>query len=152
MIRIVTFGRPSGTSRLEMILAEILNPLLTSHDIMAAAATAVMQQFKAQVKPRQKLTHFKIATSGILFMTWRRSQYILTYLLIGTYVCIDLYSVLSAIKAIKALWMSWWMKEPPSCTHIGLKKYLNWQLVEIPILCQPLRTYGASTCSNDRDP
>ena len=153
MISIVTFGRPSGTSRIEMILTEILNPLLTSHDIMAAknlermaaAATSVMQHFKAQAKPRQKLTHFKIATSRILFMTWRRSQYIGTYLLEGTYVCIDLYSVLSAIKAIKALWMSWWMKEPPSCTHnvlkivcrsifysheLALSQYISWILID----------------------
>ena len=52
MIRIVTFGRPSGISRLEMILTEILNSLLTSHDIMAAAATSVMQHFKAEAKTK----------------------------------------------------------------------------------------------------
>ena len=114
MIRTVTFGRPSGTSRIEMILTEILNPLLTSHDIMAAAAaaaaaaTSVMQHFKARAKT--KTDSLQNCNKSNLVHDLKKiavQTYLLTYLLIrGTYVCIDLYSVLSAIKAIKALWMS----------------------------------------------
>ena len=81
MIRIVTFCRPSGTSRLEMILAEILNPLLTSHDIMAAAATAVMQQFKAQVKSSQDKNWLTSKLQQVESCSWLeedRSTYLLT--------------------------------------------------------------------------
>ena len=108
MIRIVNFGRPSGINRIEMILTEILNPLLTSHDIMAAAAaaaTSVMQQFKARAKT--KTDSLQNCNKSNLVHDLKKMAvhtYLLTYRC--TYVCIDLYSVLSAIKAIKALWMS----------------------------------------------
>ena len=85
-----------------MILTEILNPLLTSHDIMAAA-TSVMQQFKDLAKTKTDSLQNCNKSNPVHDL---KKIAVHTYLLIGTYVCIDLYSVLSAIKAIKALWMS----------------------------------------------
>ena len=84
MIRIVTFGRPSGISRLEMILTEILNPLLTSHDIMAAAATSVMQHFKAQAQAKTKTDSLQNCNKSNLVHDLKKIA-VHTYLLIGTY-------------------------------------------------------------------
>ena len=137
MIRIVTFGRPSGTSRLEMILAEILNPLLTSHDIMAAAATAVMQQFKAQVKSSQDKNWLTSKLQQVESCSWLeedRSTYLLTYRYVRLYRFVFGIVRNQSHQSIMDVVMN---EKPPSCTHIGLKKYLNWQLVEKPISCPP---------------